>query len=95
MLWNYRDEVTAEERASIEVELESLVSKVPTLKELRWGPVVGGLNQSFSHCFVMLFNDKSGLEEYGAHPDHAKFSARFREACSVQVVVDYDSGDLR
>src|SRR3712207_1831423 len=88
MLWNYREETTVDERASLERALMALPDKVPSLLGVGWGPVVGGRNHSFSHCFVMLFDDMAGLDEYVVHPDHAEFSRAFKEACAVQVVVD-------
>ena len=91
--WNYAEGLAEEERAGIEAELEALPSKVPSLKALWWGPVVGGRNQSFSHSFVMLFDDVAGLDEYVVHPDHASFAAAFRAACSTQVVVDIEVRD--
>jgi hypothetical protein len=90
MLWSYREDVPAEERARLEAELQALPGKVPTLHSLKWGPVVGGRNQQFSHCFVMHFSDNAGLGEYAAHPDHVRFSGAFKEACAVQVVVDFE-----
>jgi hypothetical protein len=90
MLWNYRDDVSSEERTRLEEELRGLPGRVPSLREVRWGPVVGGRNQSFSHCFVMLFEDLGGLEEYATHPDHLHFSGPFKEACEVQVVADFE-----
>jgi hypothetical protein len=90
MLWNYRDDVLPGERARLEAELDALPGKVPSLRGVRWGPVIGGRNQSFSHCFVMLFDDKAGLDEYATHPDHLHFSGPFKEACAVQVVVDFE-----
>ena len=90
LTWSYREDVSGEERARIEAELEALLGKVPSLKGLHWGPVVGGRNQSFSHCFVMLFDDGIGLNEYVIHPDHVRFAGPFREACATQVVVDFE-----
>ena len=90
--WNYREEVPPEERARLEAELSSLPEKIPSLRGLHWGPVVGGRNQLFSHSFVMLFDNKEGLDEYTVHPDHVHFSTAFREACAVQVVVDFEDG---
>ncbi|MDQ3931182.1 MAG: Dabb family protein [Chloroflexota bacterium] len=90
MLWNYRDDVPAEERARLEAELEGLAGKVPSLRGVKWGPVVGGRNQTFSHCFVMLFDDRAGLDQYVTHPDHLRFSGAFKEACAVQVVADFE-----
>ena len=90
LMWNYKDGTPAEERARLEAELSALPQKVPTLRSLSWGPVVGGRNQSFSHCFLMLFDDQGGLEEYTVHPDHVHFATAFREACAVQVAVDFE-----
>jgi hypothetical protein len=91
MLWNYRAEVSVEERARIEGALSRLPEQVPTLKRVEWGPVVGGRNQSFSHCFVMYFDDLEGLQEYATHPAHLAFAGPFKEACAVQVVVDFEA----
>ena len=90
MLWNYRDEVPEDERARLHAELVELPRKVPSLRSVRWGPVVGGRNQSFSHCFVMLFDDLAGLQLYATHADHLHFSGPFKEACAVQVVADFE-----
>jgi hypothetical protein len=90
LLWNYRDSVSEEERSRLEAELMALPGKVPSLRRLSWGPVVGGRNQSFSHCFVMLFDDVQGLQQYATHPDHLHFSGPFKEACAAQVVADFE-----
>jgi len=90
MLWNYKDEVGTEERAYHEAELVRLVELVPSLLLVQYGPVVGGRNQSFEHCFVMHFADMAGLAEYASHPAHVNFSGAFKEACAVQVVADFE-----
>lgn len=89
MLWNYKEGVAAEVKAKLEAELAGLPRKVPALRSVQWGPVIGGRNQSFSHCFVMLFDNKSDLAEYTVHPDHVHFAGPFREVCAVQVVADF------
>jgi hypothetical protein len=90
LMWNYKDEVSAEDRAFFENVLLELPARIPSLISVRRGPVVGGRNQSFSHCFIMLFADKAGLEEYTTHPAHIKFAVPFRAACEVQVVADVE-----
>jgi hypothetical protein len=90
MLWNYKDDVSSEHRAHIEAELAALPGRIPTLLSLAYGPVVGGRNQSFDHCFVMRFTTSEDLAEYNGHPEHQKFAAMFREACAVQVVADFE-----
>jgi hypothetical protein len=90
MLWDYKDEVTLEQQAQHEQALRALLEQVPPLRGLQYGPVVGGRNQNYSHCFVMYFDDMDGLREYAVHPDHEKFSGRFAEACATQMVVDFE-----
>ena len=90
MLWNYRDEVASEERERLQAWLETLPALVTSLISVEWGPVFGGRNQSFSHCFIMLFRDRDALADYAIHPEHVKFAAAFKAACAVQVVADFE-----
>jgi hypothetical protein len=92
LLWNYKDRTSPEERTRIEAELVSLPAQVPSLREVAWGPVVGGRNQSFTHCFIMQFDDMDALAQYSTHAAHIKFAGPFREACTVQVVADVEIG---
>jgi hypothetical protein len=90
LLWNYKPEATPEEQARLEAELASLPERVPALRQVEWGPVVGGRNQIFSHGFIMQFDTMDALAEYTTHPAHIHFSVPFREACSIQVVSDIE-----
>jgi hypothetical protein len=89
LLWSYREGLDEEERIRLEGELTRLPERVSSLRKLEWGPVVGGRNQSFTHCFVMHFDSMEGLQEYATHPEHVAFATPFRNACSAQVVVDF------
>ena len=91
LLWNYKDHTPSEERERLERELEELPSHVPSLQRVEWGPVVGGCNQNFTHCFVMHFTGLEGLNEYATHPPHLHFALPFKEACASQVVVDFET----
>ena len=88
--WTYKDDVPQEERASIEAELAALPSRIPSLRGLQWGPVVGGRNHAFTHAFVMLFDNTEGLQEYTVHPAHLQFAALFRKSCASQMAVDFE-----
>jgi hypothetical protein len=90
LLWTYKPETTPEERARLEAELVSLPDRVSVLRQVEWGPVIGGRNQSFSYCFIMQFDDADALAEYTTHAEHIKFALPFRDACSIQVVADVE-----
>lgn len=91
LAWNYKDEITPERRAFHEAELLDLPNRLPMLLSVRKGPVIGGRNQSFSHCFLMIFADRQGLEEYATHMEHLNFAVPFREACEIQMVIDFEA----
>ncbi|MBF6612948.1 MAG: Dabb family protein [Chloroflexi bacterium] len=90
MLWNYRDEVPEEERARLESAFRALPCKITALNRVELGPVVGGRNQSFSHCFVMHFDDQAALAEYADNLEHLRVAAPFKEACAAQVAIDFE-----
>jgi hypothetical protein len=55
-------------------EMKSLVGKVPGLLEVLHGSYMGseGLNDGFSHGFIMTFESVEALEAYLPHPEHER-----------------------
>lgn len=90
LMWTYKDSVPVEARAQLEAQLEMLPTLVPKLQRVELGPVVGGRNHAFTHCFVMYFADMEGAQAYQVHPEHVRFAGPFREACETQLVADVD-----
>jgi hypothetical protein len=59
-------------------ELAGLKKKVPGLLTFTGGPYSSpeGLNQGFTHGFVMAFEDAAARDAYLTHPEHEKVKAR-------------------
>jgi hypothetical protein len=91
LLWNYRPEVPAEERAAIEAILVGLPEAVPPLASLTFGPVFRWRVREYSHACVMLFADLAALDAYQVHPAHKTFAARFHPATAELVALDYET----
>jgi len=91
LLWNYRPEVPAEERAAIEAELRALPDTVPSLAGLTFGPVFRWRVREYSHACVMQFADLAALDAYQGHPAHQVFVARFHPATAELVALDYET----
>lgn len=48
-----------------------------------------GLDQGFTHVFIVTFKDKAGLEEYLPHPAHQAFVAKLKPVLEQPFVVDF------
>jgi hypothetical protein len=48
-----------------------------------------GLNDGFTHCFLVTFKDKAGLEVYLPHPEHEKFVSQLKPLLDKACVLDY------
>jgi quinol monooxygenase YgiN len=91
VFFKFKDEAPAEKVAAIEQAFVALVKKVETVTGFEWGTNVSpeGLNEGFTHCFLVTFKDKAGLEVYLPHPEHGKFVAQLKPLLDKVCVVDY------
>ena len=49
-----------------------------------------GLNQTFTHGFVMTFRDAAARDAYVAHPDHERFKTGVLPSIESVVIFDFD-----
>ncbi len=91
LLWNYRAEVSAEERAAIEALLVDLPDAVAGLHSLTFGPVFRWRAREYSHACVMQFLDLAALDDYQVDPAHQAFAVRFHPATAELVALDYET----
>lgn len=91
VFFKFKDDTTAEQVAAIERAFEALSKSVETVTGFEWGTNVSpeGLNDGFTHCFLLTFKDKAGLEAYLPHPEHEKFVAQLKPLLDKVCVVDY------
>lgn len=91
VFFKFKDDASANKVAAIEQAFVELSKKVPTVTGFEWGTNVSpeGLNYGFTHCFLVTFKDKAGLEVYLPHPEHEKFVAQLKPLLDKACVVDY------
>ncbi|GMV98463.1 MAG: Dabb family protein [Phycisphaerae bacterium] len=65
---------SAEQAREIMAALAGLKGKIPGLLDFSGGPYSSpeGLNQGFTHGFVMTFADAASRDGYLPHPEHEK-----------------------
>lgn len=91
VFFKFKDEAPKEAVKEIEAAFVELSKKVETVTGFEWGTNVSpeGLNDGFTHCFVVSFKDKAGLEVYLPHPEHEKFVAKLKPLLDKVCVVDF------
>lgn len=91
VLFKFKPEATAEKVRELEKAFAELPSKIDTITAYEWGTSesVEGLNDGFTHCFLVTFKDKAGLEAYIPHEAHQAFVAKLRPMLEKALVFDY------
>lgn len=91
VLFKFKDSATPAQVKTIEDAFRSLATKVPTITGYEWGTNVSpeNKNDGFTHCFLVTFKDKAGLDVYLPHPAHDEFKAILRPQLDKVLVIDY------
>jgi len=93
--FKFKDDATPEKVAEIEREFKALKDKIDTIVDFEWGRSenIEPLNDEFTHCFVVTFKDKAGLEVYLPHEKHTEFVALLKPHLDKVFVFDYTARD--
>jgi len=72
--------------------LAALQRQLPGMIKYRYGANVSpeGLNQGFTHGFVMIFTDVAARDRYLSDPEHEKVKTRFLPCLENIVVFDFE-----
>lgn len=87
--WKYRADVSGETRDEHRARLAALADLIPSVRRLDVGADVLSLERSFDTGLVAEFDDRSGLDEYDAHPEHQAVAAIGRALAERVVSVDF------
>ncbi len=92
VLFKFKETATEEKIREIEQAFRALPEKIDTIIDFEWGrsdTVEEALTQGYTHCFLVTFKDKAGLEVYLPHPAHKEFVALLRPHLEEAHVLDY------
>lgn len=89
--FKFKDDASKAQVASIEKAFGDLSKKIDTISDYEWGTNVSPENhaQGFTHCFIVSFKDKSGLEAYLPHKDHKAFVEKLLPILDKVFVIDF------
>jgi len=92
VLFKFKADTTPEQIANVEAEFRKLPGKISAITGFEWGTsktIEVELAQGYTHCFLVTFKDKSGLETYLPHPDHQAFVGLVKPLLEAVHVLDY------
>lgn len=91
VLFKFKDDASKEQTAKIEKEFAALKKKIPTITDFEWGTNVSPENhdQGFTHCFVVSFKDRAGLDIYLPHKAHKAFVEQLLPILDKVLVIDF------
>lgn len=91
VLFAFKEDAAPEKITKIEKAFAALPEKIDSVKDFEWGTNVSpeGKAKGFTHCFVVTFKDKAGLEVYLPHEAHQAFVAELKPALKDVLVIDY------
>ncbi len=77
--------------AEIEKAFGALKNEIPSIIDYEWGvsESVEKLNEGFTHCFLVTFEDKAGLEAYIPNTAHQAFVKMLKPHLQKAFVFDY------
>ena len=90
VLFKFKDTASAETVAAIENAFRALGTTLPFVEDFEWGlnDSPEGLDEGFTHCFIVTFAGPEGRDLYLPHPAHVAFVERWldphlEKACVV------------
>lgn len=94
VLFKFKPSATPEKVAEIENAFRALCAGLSFVKGFEWGRNSSpeGLDQGFTHCFIVSFDGPEDRDAYLPHPAHKAFvSHHLGDALEKACVVDFQS----
>lgn len=91
-IFSFKDEVTSEQIDHCFSELKGLVDLIPGLMDMSHGPYASeeGLNQGFTHGFIMTFESPEARDAYLPNPVHERVKDMIIPLLEQFVIFDYN-----
>ena len=96
VLFKFKDATPAETVTGIEDAFRAFCASLSFVTDYEWGlnSSPEGLDQGFTHCFIVTFAGPEGRDQYLPHPAHKAFIERWLDPNLDKVcVVDFAAQD--
>ena len=88
----FQPSCTAADIAEVWRLVEDLPKRIPGIVDLTWGPNLSteGLDQGFTHSFVMVFESAAARDAYLPHPVHQAVVQKLMPMLDAVIVCDHE-----
>lgn len=92
-MFQFHPEVTAQEQDQCFAEMCGMVGIIPGLLAMEHGPYDSpeGMNDGFTHGFVMSFDSSASRDAYLPHPEHERVKEIVVPKLARVIVFDFES----
>ena len=91
VFFKFKESSTDQDIRRVVEAFRALPNEIETIKDLQWGTNNSpeGLNDGFTHAFILTFDNEQGRAVYLPHPAHKAFGDVLRPHLDQVFVVDY------
>lgn len=91
VFFSFKGSSTEEDIQGVVDAFRALPAKIDSIIDFEWGTNNSpeGLDDGFTHCFLLTFKDGAGRTEYLPHPAHKAFGDVLRPHNDKVFVIDY------
>src|SRR5690606_29382013 len=91
VLIKFKETASTDEIARVEEAFGALPGKIKEIKDYEWGinNSPEGINNGFTHCFLVTFESEEDRAVYLPHPEHRAFVEILKLHLEDVLVVDY------
>lgn len=92
-MFQFHPEVTPDQIDECFTEMFAMVGRIPGLLSMEHGPYDSpeGLNDGFTHGFVMTFDNGASRDAYLPHPEHERVKLIVVPRLARVVVFDFEN----
>jgi len=91
VMFQFKEDVHDLQIQEVEKAFMGLGNQIDTIVDIEFGTNVSpeNLNDGLTHCFLVTFKNKAGLEVYLPHPAHKKLVELVGPRLEKVMVIDY------
>lgn len=95
VIFKFKDSSSAQEVQKVVDGFRELKSKIPQIASFEFGTNNSpeGLNDGFTHCFLVTFKSEKDRDAYLPHPAHKAFVELLKPHLDKAMVIDYWAGE--